>query len=179
MERCVNAVSNLIYVIFIKIIAIFHISVLPKQKQSLMQFIKFGVVGISNTVIGYVVYLLVLSVMKKLQIGEPMNYIVPNVVSWAVGVFWSFIWNRQCVFQANGEEKQDSFFYALFKAYCSYALTGIVLNNILLYLEVSKLGISEVIAPVFVLIISIPVNFLLNKFWTFKSSERHQKGEQP
>ncbi len=177
MEHCVNVVSNLIYTILIKITALFHIQVLPKQMQTLMQFVKFGVVGLSNTIIGYLVYLLSLFALRGMQVSESVNYLIANIISWVVGVFWSFIWNRQCVFQ-EGKEEAGSFIPSLLKAYCSYALTGIFLNNVLLYFEVSKLGISEVIAPVFVLIISIPVNFLLNKFWTFRSSAHYSKGEQ-
>ena len=48
----------------------------------------------------------------------------------------------------------------------SYGGTSL-LSTFLLWLEV-QLGVSKVIAPVVNLIITIPLNFVINKFWTFR-----------
>ena len=58
---------------------------------------------------------------------------------------------------------------ALLKTYISYGVTGIVLNNILSFLWIDVLGISKLIAPMINLIFSVPINFLLNKYWAFKN----------
>ena len=55
----------------------------------------------------------------------------------------------------------------MFKTYCAYALTGLILNNVLLYLWISVLGINKMIAPIINLIINIPINFFMNKLWAF------------
>ena len=52
---------------------------------------------------------------------------------------------------------------ALFKTYVSYGFTGLILNNILSVLWVSVLHISKMLAPIINLVISIPINFFMNK----------------
>ena len=56
---------------------------------------------------------------------------------------------------------------ALFKTYVSYGFTGLILNNILSVLWVSVLHISKMLAPIINLVISIPINFFMNKLWAF------------
>ena len=58
---------------------------------------------------------------------------------------------------------------ALLKTYVSYSFTGLFLNSVLLVLWVRYLGISEFVAPVINLMISVPINFIINKFWAFRS----------
>lgn len=124
------------------------------SKHNLIQFIKFGVVGLSNTVIALLVY------YGLLFLG--VNYLIANVVSWLVSVFNAFYWNNKYVF------KNDSTWVkALIKTYISYGFS-FVLGTALLFVLVEWCGVSAVIAPLLTLIITIPLNFLLNKFWTFK-----------
>lgn len=71
------------------------------------------------------------------------------------------------VFRLEDGQKR-SVWKALIKTYISYSFTGLFLNNVLLILWVQIFHISELIAPVINLLISVPVNFLINKFWAFK-----------
>lgn len=57
---------------------------------------------------------------------------------------------------------------ALFKAYISYAFAGIFLNSVLSFLWVEYLGISKIVSPIINLLVSVPLNFVLNKFWAFR-----------
>lgn len=56
----------------------------------------------------------------------------------------------------------------LLKTYASYSVTGIVINNILSWLWIDILGESKLIAPIINPLISVPLNFIFNKFWAFK-----------
>ena len=53
------------------------------------------------------------------------------------------------------------------KTYISYGGTSL-LSNVLLWLEVTLLHVSKVYAPIVNLLITIPLNYLINKFWTFR-----------
>ena len=55
------------------------------------------------------------------------------------------------------------------KTVLAYASTGIVLNSILLWLLIDKMVLSEYIAPLIILMITVPTNFVLNKYWSFKT----------
>ena len=129
------------------------------MKKSLLQFIKFGIVGASNTVISYVTYLVCVTL--------GMHYLLASLLGFVLSVINSFFWNNRYVFK-----KQEGSKRSLVKAFCktflSYAGTGLVLNSILLYVQVDVLGWSEQLAPLLNLIVTIPLNFLLNKLWAFK-----------
>lgn len=56
----------------------------------------------------------------------------------------------------------------LLKMYLSYGFTGIILNNVLSFLWISVLGISKVIAPLINSAVGVPINYVLNKKWTFE-----------
>ena len=45
----------------------------------------------------------------------------------------------------------------------------ILLNSILLWLLIDELRLSEYIAPLIILMITVPTNFVLNKYWSFKT----------
>lgn len=135
--------------------------------KGFMQFIKFGIVGLSNTVISYVLYVVSLAVFRKVGLFFGMDYIASSVVAFILSVLWSFYWNNQKVFRLeDGQER--SMWKALIKTYISYSFTGLFLNNILLIFWVQVFHISELIAPIINLFISVPVNFIMNKFWAFK-----------
>ena len=62
---------------------------------------------------------------------------------------------------------------ALLKTYMAYGFTGIILNNILSFIWIDKVGISKFIAPLINLIVSVPLNFIINKLWAFKSEDEN------
>lgn len=139
------------------------------QMNNLIQFVKFGIVGLSNTIVSYVVYLVAYFTFRKLGVVPTIDYLVAQFFGFVISVLWSFVLNRKYVFQANNETVP--WLQALLKTYASYAFTGLFLNSVLSVLWVEWLGVSKLIAPIFNLLISVPINFVLNKFWAFKGKE--------
>ena len=135
---------------------------------SFMQFIKFGIVGISNTVVSYLIYVISLVIFKKLGIFVEFDYLMSQVIAFILSVLWSFYWNNKMVFTIQEGQKR-SIWKTLLKTYVSYSFTGLFLNSILIILWVHVFGISEFLAPIINLVISVPINFLINKFWAFKT----------
>ena len=146
------------------ILSTFHIKLSKGRETALIQFIKFGIVGVSNTLLSYAINVAVLLMLAPFQL--PWDYFAANITAFILSVAWSFFWNNKYVFTAREGEKRD-IPSALLKTYVSYALTGLVLANILSYIWIDVIGISRFIAPLFNLVISAPVNFLLNKLWAF------------
>ena len=95
------------------------------------EFIKFGLVGVSNTIVSYCLYALSLQIFLKLNLFPSTDYIIANIISFLLSVLWSFYWNNKYVFKLN-EGEHRSIWKALLKTYVSYGFTGIILNNILL-----------------------------------------------
>ncbi len=119
------------------------------------QFIKFGLVGVSNTLISLVIYYIL--------VYFNVNYIVANTIGFIVSVLNSYYWNNKYVF----DKTERGTVKPLIKVFMSYGST-FLLGTFLLFLMVQVIGISELIAPLINLVITIPINFLLNKFWAFK-----------
>lgn len=145
---------------------ILHINLSQKSWESLMEFVRFGIVGLSNTVISYVIYVICLISCQQLNIFENIDYIIATVVSFVLSVLWSFYWNSKFVFHLNGGIAE--WIKALIKTYVSYSFTGLFLSTILQLLWVEVVGLPKMITPIINLLISVPVNFILNKFWAFK-----------
>ena len=124
------------------------------RKNSLIQFIKFGLVGVSNTIVGFSVYYLLY------YCG--VHYLISNILSWLISVFNAFYWNNKYVFQAG-----NNWWQTLFRTYISYG-ASLLVSTLLMYVLVDFIHVSPVIAPIICLLITIPLNFVLNKFWAFK-----------
>lgn len=150
-----------------------HIPLSDGLLLSLTQFVKFGIVGVSNTAISYGINVLVLRLLQPY--GLSWDYVAGNLIAFILSVLWSFYWNNKYVFtQAEGQKRRIG--PALLKTYISYGFTGIVLTNILSWVWINKLGISKYVAPLINLVISIPLNFIINKFWAFGNSSGKDRG---
>ena len=63
------------------------------MKRNLVQFIKFGIVGVSNTMVGYLLNLLCLFLLDQYNVAY--DYLIANTVAFILGVLWSFYWNER------------------------------------------------------------------------------------
>lgn len=135
--------------------------------DAFMQFVRFCLVGLSNTIISYVLYAAFLLLFQRLGVFAGFDYIIAQVIQFFLSVLWSFYWNNRMVF-CLGEGEHRSLLKSLLKTYVSYAFTGLFLSSILLIFWVRVLHISEFIAPIINLCVSVPLNFLINKFRVFK-----------
>jgi putative flippase GtrA len=129
------------------------------RSKVIIQFIKFGLVGLSNTAISYLIY----SFLVYLNV----YYILASIIAFVISVLNSFFWNSRYVFKKN----RGSFNIrrSIIKTFISYGLTGLLLQNILLFVIVDFFHFSRYLAPIFCLLVTVPLNFLLNKYWAFNS----------
>ncbi len=134
-----------------------------KLKNTIEQFIKFGIVGFINTVL---TYLISNGCYYILYLHEQIS----NFFAFVITVFISFLLNSRFVFKGESDEKQEKqpWYKALLKVYASYALTELVLMGVLLFVEERILEIPHFVATFMNLVITVPLNFLLNKFWAYR-----------
>ncbi len=137
------------------ILRIFGKKLTEEQEKSFMQFVKFCLVGVSNTAISLIVYYIFVLINPKL-------YIIGNAVGFIASVLNAYFWNSKFVFK-----KEDEKAKTIVKTFVAYG-TNLVIGTVLLYLFVDILSISEFIAPLLNLIVTIPLNYILNKFWVMK-----------
>jgi len=119
------------------------------------QFMKFGVVGITNNVVFFAVYYTI--------VLTGVHYLIANIGAFIISVLNAFFWSRKFVFKGSSTPA----LLQLAKSYAAYGFTTVISTGTL-FLMVDIWGISQFIAPLLNLCITVPINFLVNKFWTFR-----------
>lgn len=123
------------------------------------QFIKFGLVGGINTILNLIIY------WFCIRIG--IHYLAANTIGFLITVAISYVLNNIFTFKNDGQKAEWSL-KTLIKVYASYFMTGMILNSILLWFWNDYVGINENISPILNLIITVPLNFVLNRMWAYK-----------
>ena len=136
------------------------------NKTGVYQFIKFGIVGASNTLIAYVIY--------SICVYIGIHYLIANFIGFFISVLNAYYWSDRFVFK-KGKGESRSVIWTLAKTYITYGSTGLLLASILLCFYVDRLHISEYVAQLLVLVITIPLNFIINKFWSFKTKKVNEE----
>jgi len=135
------------------------------DKQSFWQFFwqmfKFSLVGLSNTAIYLLIY-------QAIVTFRPGAYISANIIAWIISTGWSYLLNRRFVFK----DSEMPFITGLLRCYITY-LASLVLSTLLLMLWIEIVGIPERIAPFINVVLLMPINFFMNKFFTFRSFKGH------
>lgn len=124
------------------------------------QFIKYGLVGFSNTSIAYFVY--------ALCVYMGVHYLLANAAGFTVSVINAFYWNNKFVFTKSSEEYRDPW-KSLAKTFMTYGFSELVLTSFLLFLLIDVAHISEYLAQLLRLLITVPFTFLVNKTWSFRT----------
>ncbi|MBD5137887.1 MAG: GtrA family protein [Ruminococcus sp.] len=132
-----------------------RLNISDKQWQELIRFIKFCIVGVSNTVISLGIYYIFI-------VFDPKLYIIGNIVGFVVSVLNSYFWNSRFVFKKTDEKAKT-----LFKTFAAYG-SNLFIGTAILYIFVDVIKISEFIAPLLGLLITVPLNYFINKNWAMK-----------
>jgi hypothetical protein len=65
----------------------------------ILQFIKFGIVGLSNTAISYIIYFLL--------VYFDLHYLIASIIAFFISVLNSFFWNNKYVFKKEDGQKRN------------------------------------------------------------------------
>lgn len=129
------------------------------KRRIIRQFVKFGVVGASSTVIDWGIFYILIWTM-------PIYYLYAKVISFSFALLNSFIWNRRWTFRSKDSKRAKQFTKFLF-----IALIGLSLNTLIMYIVVNHLHHRKIIGLICATAIVTFWNFLANKLWVFKGSE--------
>ncbi len=128
---------------------------LKEIKEFFIHGFKFGLVGVMNTIVGWVSFAIFFYVFK-------IDFKVSNVLSYILGVTNSFIFNKLWTFKSYGFKFKEVFLFLLI-FFISFVIQYVV-SIVLKY----NLKIDPFIAYVVGNIVYTIINFLGNKFLTFK-----------
>lgn len=133
-----------------------------------VQLLKYGVIGVSNTVITLAVFYVMNTIM-----GIP--YGPSNVVGYILGVINSFIWNRNWVFKTKKNLRREAFLFVVGFLICLglqlivswILLEGFGLKNLSIsWLPMKKPG--QNIVMLIAMVVYTIANYIYNRLVTFK-----------
>lgn len=124
------------------------------KQQSLLQLLKFGVVGVSNTLITAIIIWLMLRVFH-------FSDYFANITGYTAGLANSYFWNRRWTFTSKSKPAGTILKFILVFA-ISYLFQ---LAN--LYLLLNYTTFDTYICQLLSIVVYTGINFLLNKYYTF------------
>ncbi len=155
--------------------------------KNIKQFLIFGLVGLSNTLISEVVYAVIVCLKG--------HYLFASTAGFVLSIFNAYYWNNRYVFKEDASLEKRVWWKVLIKTFIAY-LWGFLANLLLLILWIDVLhianymgllvkllnqwGISfldaEVLGNLFAeginLVLVLPMNYLANKLWAFRQGKR-------
>lgn len=142
---------------------------MEKKSGTFLQFILYTLIGLSSTAVQYLAYVLVLYITDNYL---PGSYHLANLAGFLLSVLNSFLWNQRFVFQCGQDEKRN-LLKSLLKTYIMYAGTGVVLTSVLLYIFIELAGMSRYTAPLLIVVMIYPLNFIISKFWAYRTEKKN------
>lgn len=130
----------------------------------MVQVLLFALVGFSSALVNLGIYNLMLWGLQALGVFAGFDFLVAQFFGFVISVAWAFFFNRRYVFRTPDAPWKES----LIKVYITYSITGIGLSSLLSLLWVHVCGIPKEIVTIINDILCFPVNFLLNKYWSFR-----------
>lgn len=117
--------------------------------------VKYGLVGLSGMAIDFTI-----TWLCKEKLG--INKYLSNAVGFCFAVTSNFIFNRHWTFESHTQQ-----FTGQFAKFILVALTGLLINNLLLYLFVKKFNLNFYVLKLTVIGCVFLWNYLLNLLFTF------------
>ena len=123
--------------------------------EDLSRFIKFGLVGVLNTIINWILFILLNSM--------GVYYIISNIIAYSISTLNSYLWNSKWVFKYTGDNVNQTTF-----KFITLNIIGLVLNTIILFLLVDIIKLPKIISLIITTGIVMILNYFINKLWVFK-----------
>lgn len=125
------------------------------------KLLKFGLVGIVNTLISIGCYILFV------KLG--MHYILANILSYLIGLVNSYYWNKKWVFK----NKENHF--SVFVKFVIVNLIVLSINTGCLFLLVHQWGFNQYGSQLAATVLGMGINFILNNKWTFEAKRTNKQ----
>ena len=133
-----------------------------EQYLKYKELINYLIIGVLTTALNYLIFAVLVNGLK-------LEMHLSNIIAWIVGVIFAYFTNKLFVFESKSFEIQ-----VLGKEILSFGLArvfSLLLEEVILFLFVNKLGMEKLIIKLIANIIVIIVNYILSKFIIFKKEK--------
>ena len=121
----------------------------------LVQFIKFGIVGVSNTLLTLVVYTVLLKVFG-------VWYLAASAIGFIAGATNGFLLNRRWTFRDHVGDALTPVRWAIVQG------AGLAIDELMLYVLVHDAKLDKLLAQVCATAFVTVTTFFVNRAWTFR-----------
>ena len=153
------------------------------MKKGFWQFVKFIIVGVSNTLISEGIY--------TLLVFFQVHYLLAEFIGFSLSVCNAYYWNSRYIFNDNDDNGGRRIWWKqLIKTYLAY-FCGYLVSALLLVFWIEIVDVSSWMVPMaewfavrgvkrlnapflgrvlaagINLFITVPMNFVLNKYWAY------------
>lgn len=126
------------------------------------EFIRFCLVGISNTLINYGIFAILLRYLH-------VPYLWAGSMGFLAGAIWGFFLNRYFTFQSSAQTKRG------LPIYLAINLFSLLINLAMQWLAVDFLAIAEIWSQLCGIVVTTFTNFILVKLLIFKPQPKINK----
>ena len=101
-----------------------------------------------------------------------INILIANVVSWIIGVTFSYFATKKCVF----EDRRWEFSYVIRQMVEFYMarIATLLFQEVLLFVFVKNMGCTGDVTKIITEVINIILNYIVSKFWIFSKRNTHE-----
>jgi putative flippase GtrA len=129
-----------------------------------VQFVKFGLVGVSNTLLTFAVYTLLLKAFG-------VWYLAASAIGFVVGAINGFLLNRRWTFSGHVGDSLTPVRWGVVQ--CG----GLALNEAVLYVLVHHASLDKLLAQACATVAVTLSTFFINRAWTFRMHPESPAGE--
>jgi len=130
-----------------------------RNKALHKQFIKFGIVGVANTVIDWTVYF----ILSRFVPFFASNLVYAKAISFLFGVTNSYYWNRKWTFRSLNNS------LSIFIPFFMLNVVSIIINTGVMFVALTYLSLPEIIALGSATAVTLLWNFVGSKLFVFKA----------
>ena len=123
------------------------------RRLSDVSLVRFGVVGVSNTAIGFGAFWTAHRVLRAA---------VAQGIAYTLGTLWSYYWNRRWTFQSQGKVASEA------GRFFSLQIGFMLLSSALLGLLVDREHLPPWPCWLAVSVLITVLNFVASRYWAFK-----------
>ncbi|MEC0124914.1 GtrA family protein [Paenibacillus pabuli] len=120
--------------------------------------LKFGIVGVLNTVVDAMVFTLLAAACTSALIAQ--------LISYSCGVVNSYWWNGRWTFQDAGRQGKKT----EFMRFIITNLVVLALSSLILYICNSTLGWGIVMSKILVTLSGMVINYIASRYWVFRTN---------
>ena len=134
--------------------------IIGKLYGKFRNLILYGIIGSCTATLDFLIF-------TGLTLWTSIHYIVANVISCGIGILCSFLLNRKYNFKVTDHIMRRMLIFF------SVGIFGMFLSSVILHFCIDNMQWNELFSKVTSIVIVVIIQFLLNKYISFRESKKN------